>query len=152
MSYRLASSITGAIAAVVLLTGAACRSGTTAPTSQLADARARWARVGPASYQYTITRACECTAEMSGPVVVTVRTGAVESRQYTQTGASVAPQYVQAFPNVEGLFTIIEQAIANGTKPLTVRYDPALGYPTRIELGNPAVDAPVYIVSNLEAR
>jgi hypothetical protein len=99
-----------------------------------------------------IARSCECTAEMSGPVIVSVRNGVVESRQYTQSGATVASRYADVFPAVEGLFTLIDDAIRNGTKPLTVEYDPALGYPTRIALGDPAVDAPLYIVSDLRAR
>ena len=152
MSFRFASSFTATVAAVVLLSGAACNSGSTAPASQLASARARWARVGPASYTYTIARSCECTAEMSGPVIVSVRNGVVESRQYTQTGASVTSEYANAFPAVEGLFALVDEAIRNGTKPLTVQYDPTLGYPTRIALGDPAADAPLYMVSDLRAR
>ena len=61
-------------------------------------------------------------------------------------------QYADIFPAVEGLFTIIDTAIKNGTKPLTTQYDPTLGYPTRIALGDPAVDAPLYLVSDLRAR
>jgi hypothetical protein len=152
MSLRFASSLTGTVAAVVLLTAAACNSGSTAPTSRLANARALWSRVGPTAYTYTIMRSCECTAEMSGPVMVSVRNGVVESRQYTHSGASVASPYADIFPAVEGLFALIDDAIRNGTKPLTVQYDPVLGYPTRIALGDPAVDAPLYIVSDLRAR
>jgi hypothetical protein len=83
---------------------------------------------------------------------VTVRNGAVESQQYVSSGAGVAPQYAPVFPAVEGLFAIIDDAIRNDTKPLTTKYDPTLGYPTRIALGDPAVDAPVYLVSDLRSR
>ena len=152
MRYRSASSLVATLAAAVLLSGAACNSGSTAPVNTLAAARARWALVGPAAYSYTIQRSCECTVETSGPVIVTVRTGVVESRQYTQSGAAVSPQFIEIFPAVEGLFAIIDTAIRNGTKPLTVLYDPALGYPTRIALGDPAVDAPLYLVRDLRAR
>ena len=89
---------------------------------------------------------------MSGPVIVSVRNGVVESRQYTQTGASVTSEYANALPTVEGLFALVDEAIRNGTKPLTVQYDPTLGYPTRIALGDPAADAPLYLVSDLRAR
>ena len=139
-------------AAVMLSSAAACNSGSTSPTTRLASARARWTRVGPASYTYTIMRSCECTAESSGPVIVSVRDGVVESRRYAQTGASVTSQYATTFPAVEGLFALIDDAIARGTRPLTVQYDATLGYPTRIALGDPAVDAPLYLVSDLRAR
>ena len=87
-----------------------------------------------------------------GPVTVSVRNGVVESQQYVSSGATVAAQYAAIFPAVEGLFEIIDDAIRNDTKPLTIQYDPTLGYPTRIALGDPAVDAPLYIVSDLRAR
>jgi hypothetical protein len=85
-------------------------------------------------------------------VTVVVRNGAVESRRYVSSGATVSAEYAQVFPAVEGLFTLIDDAIRNGTKPLTTQYHPTLGYPTRIALGDPAVDAPLYLVSNLTAR
>jgi hypothetical protein len=61
-------------------------------------------------------------------------------------------EYARIFQSVDGLFAIIDQAIRDGTRPLTVRYHPTLGYPTRIELGDPAVDAPMYLVSDFQAR
>ena len=52
----------------------------------------------------------------------------------------------------KGQFAIIDGAIRNGTKPLTVEYHPTLGYPTRIALGDPAVDAPLYTITDLRPR
>jgi len=135
----------------VLLSGGACNSGT-GPAGELASARSRWSRLAPPSYTMTVSRTCECLPEMSGPVLVTVRNGVVESRQYVRSGAAVSDQYVAIFPGIDGLFAIIDDAVRNGTQPLKVEYDASLGYPTRIELGDPAVDAPVYIVSGLQPR
>jgi len=146
MRYRRASSCVISLAAVVVLSAAACNSGSTAPANELTAARTRWARVGPAAYTYAISRSCECLPEMSGPVIVMVRNGVVESRQYTRSNAAVPAQYAELFPAVEGLFAIVDDAIRNGTTPLSVQYDLTLGFPTRIALGDPAADAPVYSV------
>ena len=89
---------------------------------------------------------------MSGPVIVAVRNGIVESRQYTPSGTAVSAQYAELFPAVEGLFAIVADAIRNDTRSLSVQYDLTLGFPTRIALGDPAVDAPVYVMSDLRAR
>jgi hypothetical protein len=148
MTNRARTSI--AFAGLIVL--AACGSSSTGPADSLSAARARWARNAPTAYSYTIQRSCECLAETAGPVTVVVRNGAVESQQYVATGAAVSAQYAPIFPAVEGLFTIIDNAIKNGTKPLTTQYDPTLGYPTRIALGDPAVDAPLYLVSDLRVR
>lgn len=126
-----------------------CNLGNTGPAGDLAEARERWAHHGPPSYVVTIERSCACLPEMSGPVVVTVRSGTVESRQYVRTGTAVTAQYADLFPTIDGLFAIIEEGMRDGTRPFLAYYDATLGYPTRIELGDPAVDAPVYSVTEL---
>jgi len=150
--WRTRVSVGVTLAAMIaVLSAGACGNGT-APSEELAAARSRWQRSGPASYTVTIRISCECTQEMAGPVVVTVRNGTVESRSYVPSGAAVSSQYVGSFPAVEGLFALIEKAMRDGTKPLVAHYHPSLGYPTRIELGDPAVDAPMYLVSDLQPR
>ena len=68
--------------------------------SELAVARARWEARGPAAYEMTLQRGCECLPEWSGPVAIVVRDGAVESREYTRTGEPVDPGYANLFPRV----------------------------------------------------
>jgi hypothetical protein len=141
-----------AVVAALPLCAASCAANAAGPADadRLEAARARWARRGPAAYTVTIHRSCECLPEMSGPVVVTVRDGAVTARRYARTGATPAPQYAPAFPGVEGLFALVDAGVRDAsTRPREVRYDAALGYPTRIVLGDPATDAPVYTVSGL---
>ena len=150
--WRKRVSVTLALAtSVALLSAGACGNGT-APSEELADARSKWRRSAPASYSYTIRIACECTAEMAGPTVVTVRNGVVESRTYVNSGAAVSSEYVSSFPSVDGLFAKIEDAMRNGTTPFVAIYHPSLGYPTRIEFGDPAVDSPMYLISDFQAR
>lgn len=129
--------------ALVPLLGAACTVLSTGPLAGLDSARARWARGGPAAYSFTLARGCECLPEMSGPVAIVVRNGTVTARHYVRSGAAVDSGHAASFPAIEGLFEIIEKEIRAGTKPLDVRYDAALGYPTRIVAGNVSVDAGV---------
>ncbi|HJU73950.1 MAG TPA: DUF6174 domain-containing protein [Gemmatimonadaceae bacterium] len=106
----------------------------TSPDSELEAARRRWADSGPTSYAITISRSCECTPEMTGPVVVSVRNRVVESRTYTRTGTAVASGSIELFPSVEGLFRLIADAIAQRAASLVVRYDPTLGHPIVISI------------------
>jgi hypothetical protein len=149
LRYRAADSSVATLVVTLLLGLAACDGGATGPEAGLERARARWASRGPTDYTVTIVRSCECLPEAIGPVAVTVRGGTVTARHYVPSGAAVAPQFVPAFPSVEGLFEIIEDAIRDGVHPLYVRYDAGSGYPTRVELGDPSADAPVYMVSEL---
>jgi hypothetical protein len=89
---------------------------------------------------------------MSGPVRVSVRNGVVEARQYLESGAAVSPQYAELFPTVEGLFSLIESGIRDDARLLSAQYDVTLGYPTRFAIGDPAADAPLYIVSEFRPQ
>ena len=150
--WRKRLSVSCAAAALVMVLGAAACGSSTAPSDDLAAARSKWSRLGPPSYTMTIRVVCECTAEMAGPVVVEVKNGSVASRTYVPAGRPVSAEYFASFPTVEGLFALVENAIRADTKPLVAQYDSALGYPTRIELGDPAIDAPMYVVSDFQVR
>lgn len=126
-------------AMLVTLVSGGCKSTPTGPESELAIGRARWAMAGPASYTVVVSRACECLEAAAGPVLVSVRNGVAQSRQYTRTGAPVSMRD-DWFPTIEGLFTVIDAAIRDGITPIDVTYDATLGYPTRVFIGETATD------------
>jgi len=126
-SSRIARTLAAALLAL------ACGDAT-APDDEWTRARERWSRLGPREYAVTVTRFCECLPEMSGPVVVTVRDGAVESRAYAATGAPVASPLDAEFPSVEQLFARIAAARRAEVDLLRVTYDGALGHPVRVEI------------------
>jgi len=146
---RLARSSIAMLFAVGL---AACQPATTGPEAGLAAARARWAARGPDSYAVTVARSCECLSEMAGPVRVVVSGKVVQSRTYLPSGTAVSAPYASAFPSVEALFGMIDEAIKRGDVKVTAEYDRTLGYPKRFVAGDPAADAPVYTMSDFEAR
>ena len=100
----------------------------------LAAAKRRWAQLGPASYQITVGRSCFCAPETTRPVVVTVRDGQVVSRRYEDTGVDVAAQAAAAYPAVDGLFDLIDEAIAEHDATVDVLYDAARGFPVSIQI------------------
>jgi uncharacterized protein DUF6174 len=116
------------VVAGVLAAGVYACNLVTSPNEHLSAARRRWAQGGPASYSVTLFRSCECTPEMSGPVVVDVRNGVVQARHYP-TGGVVPPAIAPSFPNVDGLFDLIESARRQKAHRLEARYDRELGYP-----------------------
>lgn len=113
---------------LTLVAGVACGDGL-APEVQLQVHRERWQRAGIETYTLVVSRGCECLVpEMTGPVRVSVRSGAIESRTY-QNGTAIPGQYASLFPDVPGLFEIIEQAIEQRVAELTVTYHPTYGVP-----------------------
>lgn len=106
----------------------------TSPSGQLNSARGRWEDRGPAAYRITLFRSCECLAEMTGPVVIEVRDGQVDTRTYTFNGETPGPTYDDIFVGVEGLFDLIADAISQDAARVEVTYHPILGYPERIAI------------------
>ncbi len=115
------------VATLVTATLTAC-SDALSPNAGLSDARRRWAAQGPTSYSIDLFRSCECTPDMTGPVVVNVQNGTVQSRFY-RTGGTVPPNIAPSFPGVEGLFDLIADARQRNAHRVEVRYDRDLGYP-----------------------
>lgn len=133
MRYPMPHLARALVLSTVAVTLAACR-GTTAPDRELRAAQVLWNQRGPASYDITVSLSCECTNEMTGPVVVSVRDGLVTSRTYVSTGATVGLSYAEHFLTVEGLFRKIDDARSRNPASLEVRYDPAFGFPSLISI------------------
>ncbi len=141
------------VVAALLALLAACGDAT-GPGGGLSAARARWAQRGPTSYTVTVLRGCECLPEMTGPVVIIVRDGAVVSRTYVATGAPVASPLAEQFPSVEQMFARIVAARRADVARLQVVYDPALGHPVRVSIDPDAMvvdDEVTYQLSELRA-
>ena len=129
---RVTSLTFACLAAGATILGAC--GGPTAPKRQLQAARLKWERARPAAYTITVARWCECTQEMSGPVVVTVRDGAIESRTYVASAAAVGPTYADLFPSIDGLFERIDDAHRRRAASVDVTYDPGFGFPVTISI------------------
>jgi hypothetical protein len=150
---RLTSLTFACLAAAAAALGAC--GGPTAPERQLQAARFKWERTRPAAYTVTIARWCECTQEMSGPVVVSVRDGVVESRTYVASAAAVTPNYADLFPSIDGLFERIDDALRRRAASVDVTYDPAFGFPVTISIDYDRVmvdDELTYRATNFEWR
>jgi len=102
-------------------------------------ARALWEARGPSSYSFTVLRSCECLPGWTGPVNVVVSDGVVRSRAYTVTAEPVPADRQGLFPDVAGLFRMIEDASRAGAAWIEVIYDPGLGYPRRMVIDDDGV-------------
>jgi hypothetical protein len=121
--YRIVSAIP-----VVLLALVVGCSDSTAPVS-LSFNRARWERQNLHDYQYTGERFCFCAPE--GLVSVTVVSDQVTSVRVVATGAQLP---TSGWYSVEQLFDLAQGYFGEKDKSVRVEYDPALGYPTLINV------------------
>lgn len=96
---------------------------------EIAEHRALWEKARPAAYVYQVERVCFCAPDGRGPVRVHVLGTEPLQRFYTSTGAPVGEHLKPVFPSVDGLFDLLEDAVAGGAFQVQITWDPATGIP-----------------------
>lgn len=116
---------------IALLALASCDDDPVSPFG-LFVAKARWERANIDSYEMTVRRLCgECPD--FHPVRLTVSGGVIVSRIDVVTGEPISHQLVDLFPDVPGLFALVDEAAAQA-HDLSVTFHPTYGFPTVISI------------------
>jgi hypothetical protein len=119
---------------IALLTLVACGDGLPVSTGfvlTLRAARARWQSSGIVSYELTVRRICYCG--FVEPVRVKVENRVVVSRTVASTGEPLSAVYAELYPDVPGLFAIVERA-ASDADDLDTTFDATYGFPSKISI------------------
>jgi len=112
-------------------------------------ARAQWDRAHVVTYEMTLNVSCFCA--IVGPMVVSVRDGAVVSAHRVSDGAAVDIRYV---PTVDDIFDRIRDALKAKHGNIVLEFNDSLGYPARASLDpivNAVDDEVDYTISSLTA-
>ena len=121
--------------AIATLALAACGDGLPVGTHLILSLRAaaheRWRASGIDSYELTVRRICYCLS--AEPVQVRVENGVVVSRTFASTGDPVPSTYASLYPDVPGLFAIVEEA-AREADDLDTTFDATYGFPVEISI------------------
>jgi hypothetical protein len=113
------------------LLGSGC--GTESPEQgQLDQALETWDVQGPASYSFTWQQGCECTAETTAPIRITVVDNAITDAVYVETQLPVAADVRSHLLTIDGVFGTIQDAIDHGAYAITVAYDSESGLPSSV--------------------
>ncbi|MEH1880464.1 DUF6174 domain-containing protein [Nostoc sp.] len=111
---------------------------------QLKTNQRLWNRQKIFNYRYTLSNNCFCIPEFRGPVIIEVRNGITTSIKSVNTGKAVNLELLKKYTTIPKLFNLIKNTINSTESELTVQYNPKLGYPTQINIGNLAADAGVF--------
>jgi hypothetical protein len=79
----------------------------------------------------------------------------VESRRYADTGLPIDPRFTPLFPAVEGLFAVVDSAVARNAAKIDAQYDALYGFPVRIAIdyvSNAIDDEITYVMSDFRLR
>lgn len=127
------------LALIFVLAGAAACSSPTGPDAEkdedlaeLAAARRRWQGRGLTSYDFRYQNLCFCTADVRAPVRLEVRASVLAGATQIDNGARLSPETFPRYRTVEGLFSLITQALAEDADNVEVSYDPGRGHPVAV--------------------
>ena len=106
--------------------------------NELQQRRAAWIAQGIDDYRVQLRISCFCAGDITRPVLVEVRRGAVTKVWDLETAKPVAN--LEPYPSITTLF---DRAVAERSQGgnVSVAYDGALGFPVRLEIGTIASDA-----------
>lgn len=119
------------ITPLIFLTLGACADGPQAP-SELETSREQFSEAMQGSYRFTWRRSCECSAESTAPIRITVQQGNVISAINIETNQPVSNDTLQTLQTIEGVFDTLEEAYIENAASVHVTYDPTTSYPASV--------------------
>ena len=125
------ASLLGAI--LLSLTLPACTTSPDDPGDDLLTNRRHWQSQRLSDYQVQFRMSCFCVLDVTAPVVLQVRGGAIVSVTRVSDGVAV-PQsrWEGIYYTVDQMFALLADAKAKGADEVRVSYDPLLRYPTTV--------------------
>lgn len=103
------------------------------PLARLLEARQRWQANGVTEYELAMRRSCgECPPSAASAVIISVSAGG-SVVSLAGNGDPVDPSFAGLYPDIDGLFELIENALANGGE-VVVDYDDERGYPRSVSI------------------
>jgi hypothetical protein len=104
------------------------------PLARLDLARRQWQSSGVSEYELAMRRSCgECPPAAASAVVVSVSAGGI-AVSLAGNGEPVDPPFAELYPDVDGLFELIENALVGGVADVQVDYDRDRGYPRSVSI------------------
>ena len=97
----------------------------------LLQALERWEQAGIVDYSYTGAWTCFCPEDYRADAQVTVAGGTVTAVHSAAPDVETIPA-PERFLSIEGLFALIQDAIAGGAARVDVSYDETYGYPVEL--------------------
>ena len=115
-----------------VLSFAACADDPSPEQAQLESKREQFTQTMQGSYKFTWRKSCECTAEWTQPIRITVQQGSIISAIAVETEQPVSAALLADLKTIEGVFDLVQEAYAEGAYSVSVTYDPTTAFPASI--------------------
>ncbi len=97
----------------------------------LSRARRTWSSNFINDYEFVVRRDCYCL--MGGVAVrITVLRDVVVAREIDGTSAPLPPGFAYLYPSIDGIFSIVQEAIDTRAYRIDASYDSRYGFPTDV--------------------
>lgn len=93
------------------------------------ESRAAWRRIGAVRYRMLERVGCYCLFDYPHLVAIEVLENEIVSIRDVWTGSEVANPPENAYRTVDGIFSLIEEAINSRADGISVKYDKYVGAP-----------------------
>lgn len=103
-------------------------------SAKLKTQKQAWQAEAIGSYELELQRICFCGPELTEVVKLTVSAGEIGAVVYRDTGEAVAEVNRQYFPDIDGLFGVLEDAIVRGAHSIEVSWDENDAFPKEISI------------------
>lgn len=97
------------------------------------SAKQKWQKTNASHYIYTLQRSCFCPPEFRKPMRIRVNNNDIKLVLLVPENTEKPKNFAGA-KTVDGLFTLIEQAMQRKAASIEVSYDARFGYPTSIAI------------------
>lgn len=118
----------------------------------LDEKREAWDALNITDYSYDYHALCFCPYEYTAWKHIVVSNDVIVNVSYVETNLTIPASEYAAYPTVDGLFDMIEKALADKVDSIEVEYDQTHDYPVHIALDpiyNAIDDEISYIATNL---
>ena len=117
----------------ISLTLSACTTSPDDPGDDLFANRRQWQAQGIRDYQVKFSLSCFCVTDVTQPVLLQVRNGAIVSVTRVADGVAVPPsKWEGIYYTVDQMFALIADAQVKGADEVRVEYHTELRYPTTV--------------------
>ncbi len=101
---------------------------------ELESKREQFTQTVNGSYRFTWRRNCECSAETTAPIRITVQQGSIIQALYVETEVPVSSDVLAGLATIDGVFDQINDAYNENAAAVTVIYDPTASFPTSVAI------------------
>lgn len=121
--------------------------------AEIQSNKEKWLSHDITEYQIEMQKICFCVPDAVRLMIFEIANNEIHAVRYADTGDEVDPSHYNQYNTVEGLFLLVEEALAKNPADISIAYDKEYGYIKELSIDyqvNIADDETTIIASNMK--